>query len=147
MTLVATLAVTDHLDMIKIIVALILFAHGIGHIMGPLKVFNLATINPQWQGDSWLLGGLGVGVTNIIGVVLWLSALFGFSALAAVVMGWLPGEWWAPLAVFSSVASLAGVLLFPLAFPTFSTVGAVVVDAVVLASVVWFHWTPAELAA
>jgi len=145
--LFARAAPANHQGMFKIVVALILFAHGIGHIMGPLKVFNLATINPQWQGDSWLLGGLGVGLTNVIGVGLWLSALVGFSALAAVVMGWLPGEWWAPLAVFSSLASLAGVLLFPVAFPTFSTIGAVVVDAVVLASVVWFHWTPAELAA
>ena len=140
-------APANHLDMFKIVVALILFAHGIGHIMGPLKLFNLATINPEWQGDSWLLGGLGIGVTNVVGVALWLSAMFGFTALAAVVMGWLPGEWWAPLAVFSSLASLAGVLLFPLAFPTFSTVGAVIVDAVVLASVVWFHWTPQELTA
>jgi len=133
--------------MIKIVVALILFAHGIGHIMGPLKVFNVATINPQWQGDSWLFGGLGIGATNIIGVVLWLSALLGFSALAAVVMGWLPAEWWTPLAISSSLVSLAGVLLFPLAFPTFSTIGAVAVDVVVLASVVWFHWSPGELAA
>jgi hypothetical protein len=132
--------------MFKIIIALILFAHGIGHIMGPLRVFNLATINPQWQGDSWLLGGLGVGATNVIGVVLWLSALVGFSALAAVVLGWLPAEWWAPLAVFSSVASLAGVLLFPLAFPTFSTIGAVAVDLIVLASVV-LNWSVVEQAA
>ena len=132
--------------MIKIVLALILFAHGIGHVMGPLKVFNLATINPQWQGDSWLLGGLGVGVTNVVGVVLWLSAFVGFSALAAVVLGWLPAEWWSPLAVFSSVASLAGVLLFPLAFPTFSTIGAVAVDLVVLASVV-LNWSVVEQAA
>jgi len=132
--------------MIKNVVALILFAHGIGHIIGPLRVFNLATINPQWQGDSWLLGGLGVGVSNVVGVVLWLSALVGFTALAAVVMGWLPGEWWAPLAVFSSVASLAGVLLFPQAFPTFSTIGAVAVDVLVLASVA-LNWSVVEPAA
>jgi hypothetical protein len=129
--------------MIKIVVALILFAHGIGHIMGPLKVFNLATINPQWQGDSWLLGGLGIGVTNVIGVVLWLSALIGFTALAAVVMGWLPAEWWTPLAVSSSLVSLAGVLFFPLAFPTFSTIGAVAVDLLVLASVA-LNWSVVE---
>ena len=75
------------------------------------------------------------------------SVIQDFRLWHAVVMGWLPEEWWTPLAVFSALASLAGVLLFPLAFPTFSTVSAVVVDAVVLASVVWFHWTPAELAA
>jgi hypothetical protein len=133
--------------MIKIVVALVLLAHGIGHVMGPLKVFNVATINPQWQGDSWLLGGLGMATTNVIGVVLWLLAVFGFTALAAVVMGWLPGEWWAPLAVGSSIVSLAAVALFPLAFPTFSTIGAVVVDVVVLAAVFWFNWAPDELAA
>ena len=40
----------NHRAMLKIIVALILLAHGIGHIMGPLKVFNLATVNPQVAG-------------------------------------------------------------------------------------------------
>jgi hypothetical protein len=62
-------------------------------------------------------------------------------------MGWLPEDWWGPLAIVSSVASLAGVVLFPLAFPTFSTVGAVAVDVVVLASVLWFDWVPSDLAA
>jgi hypothetical protein len=42
--------------------------------------------------------------------------------------------------------SSVGVLLFPIAFPTFSTVGAVAVDLAVLAAVLWFHWAPADLA-
>jgi hypothetical protein len=27
-------------------------AHGIGHGMGLLQLFKVATVNPQWHGDS-----------------------------------------------------------------------------------------------
>ncbi len=134
--------------MVKVVIALILLAHGIGHTMGLLGMFKVATVNPAWDGDSWVLtGAVGTQVTTIVGVVLWTVALVGFALLAAVVVGWLPEDWWAPLAVVASVASLAGVVLFPVAFPAFSTIGAVAVDLVVLASVVWFGWVPSDLAA
>ena len=70
----------------------------------------------------------------------------GFAALAATVVGWLPAAWFTPLAIGSSVTSLLGVLLFPMAFPTFSTVGAVIVDLVVLVAAGWYHWLPTDLA-
>jgi hypothetical protein len=133
--------------MVKLIVALVLLAHGIGHIMGPLKVFNVATINPQWQGDSWLLGWAGQSVTNLVGVVVWTTALVGFVALAGVVIGLLPGVWWTPLAIFASVTSLAGLVLFPIAFPTFSTIGAAAVNVALLVAVLWFDWAPTEATA
>ena len=38
-------------------IALVLLAHGIGHSMGLLQIFNVASVNPQWNGDSWLLTG------------------------------------------------------------------------------------------
>jgi hypothetical protein len=134
--------------MLKILVALVLLAHGIGHVMGPLQVFKVATINPAWAGDSWVLTSVtGQSVGQAIGVVLWIAALIGFAALAGVVLGWLPTAWWAPLAIVASALSLAGIALFPTAFPLMSTVGAVVVDIAVLASVFWFHWAPADIAA
>jgi len=74
-------------------------------------------------------------------------ALVGFVVLAAVVMGWLPLDWWVPVAVVSSGASIAGLVLFPSAFPVFSTIGALAVDIAVLVAVLWFHWSPAELPA
>ena len=49
--------------------------------------------------------------------------------------------------VAALVASLAGVLLFPLAFPTLCAIGAVVVGAVVLASVARTRWMHGELTA
>lgn len=134
--------------MLRIALGLVLLAHGIGHIMGPLQVFRVATVNPAWNGDSWILTGpAGTTAAHAIGVVLWAIALVGFVALGFVVFGWLPETWWAPLAIVSAVASLLGVVLFPIAFPTFSTVGAVAVDVVLLVAVLWADWAPSDIAA
>jgi hypothetical protein len=127
----------------KFVIAAVLFAHGIGHVMGPLQVFKVAVINPAWAGDSWLLtGAAGQTLGQAIAIVLWMTALVGFVAAAAVVMGWLPVTWWVPLAVVSSIVSLAAIGLFPTAFPTFSTIGAVVVDLATLLAVLGLHWVP-----
>ena len=132
----------------KLVIGLVLLAHGIGHSMGLLGLFKVATVNPAWNGDSWLLpASAGPTLTQVVGVVLWTVSMVGFAALAGIVFGWLPEAWWVPLAVVSSLASLAGVLFFPVAFPTFSTIGAVAVDVVVLVATLWFHWTPSDLAA
>lgn len=131
--------------MFKIVIALVLLAHGIGHSMGLLGIFKVATVNPSWNGDSWLLtGAVGTTVTQAVGVVLWVAAIVGFAALAASVMGWLPGTWFQPLAIGSSLVSLAGLLLFPVAFPTFSTIGALAIDVAVLAATLWYGWVPED---
>ena len=134
--------------MLKIIVALVLFSHGIGHSMGLLQVFKIATVSPQWNGDSWLLRGpVGSTVSEIVAVSLWTLAIIGFAALAAVVVGWLPEAWWVPLVIGASAASLAGLFLFPIAFPLFSTLGALAANVAVLGAVLWFQWVPSDLAA
>lgn len=133
--------------MIKVVIAVVLLAHGIGHSMGLLQMLKIATVNPAWRGDSWLLTGpLGNSGTQLIGASIWMLAIAGFAVLAAVVAGWLPESWFTPLAVASSAISLAGVVLFPVAFPTGSTVGAVVIDVLVLVAATWFRWLPSELA-
>lgn len=131
--------------MFKVVVAAVLLAHGIGHSMGLLQIAKVATVNPAWSGDSWLLTGpLGLTGSQVIGGFLWTSAIVGFAALAAVVVGWLPVTWFQPVAVGSAIVSLAGLVLFPVAFPTFSTIGAFLVDAVLLAATVWYGWVPAD---
>ena len=133
--------------MIKIVIALVLLAHGIGHSMGLLGIFNVAKPNPAWHGDSWLLTRpVGPTAAHLVGGVLWTAAIVGFAGVAAVVVGWLPASWWVPLAVGSCAASLAGIVFYPIAFPTFSTVGALAVDAAVLIAVLWYQWVPADLA-
>ena len=111
-------------------------------------MFKVAAANPAWDGESWLLTRTGPhNRTQAVGVLLWTVSMAGFVALAAIVFGSLPETWWVPLAIVSSLASLAGVLLFPVAFPTFSTVGAVAVDVLVLVATLGFHWVPSDLGA
>ena len=134
--------------MLKLAIGLVLIAHGIGHTLGILQVFKVATVNPAWHGDSWLLTPVaGTTLAQALGVVLWTASVVGFVALGAVVVGWLPATWWPPVAVASSVVSLAALLLFPTAFPTFSTAAAFVVDVAVLVAVAALHWSPADLTA
>jgi hypothetical protein len=129
--------------MLNLVVALVLFAHGIGHVMAPLQIAHIATVNPTWAGDSWLLTGpMGSTVTQVVAIVLWMAALVGFVVLAAVVVGWAPAAWWVPLAIGSSALSLVAVALFPAALPPASVVGAVAVDVAVLLAVVWLQWSP-----
>ncbi len=132
--------------MIKVVIAVVLLAHGIGHILGMLQVFKVATVNPEWGGESWLLSGLmGIGPSQAVGIALWSASIVGFAALAAVTVGWLPAEWWPPLAIGASLASLAGLLLFPMAFPTTSTIAAAIVDVVVLVAGLRFALTDATI--
>ncbi len=134
--------------MLKLGIALVLAAHGIGHSRGILGAFKVATVNPAWQGDSWILTGVaGQTATQVVGTAVWASAIVGFVMLGAVVVGWLPAAWWQPLAIGSSVVSILGVALFPIAFPTFSTIGALAVDVAVLAAVLWYNWAPSDLTA
>jgi hypothetical protein len=132
--------------LLRLVIALVLMAHGIGHSMGLLQMFKVATVNSEWHGDSWLLTGpIGSSGTQLVGTVLWVGAIVGFVGVAAVILGWLPASWFVPLALASSAASLAGVALFPIAFPLFSTIGAVLVDVALLAAV-WLQWTPNQVA-
>jgi len=132
--------------MLKLVIALVLLAHGIGHVLGLLQVFKVATVNPAWNGESWLLTGIvGTGPSQLVGVALWVASIIGFVALAAVTVGWLPAEWWPPLAIGASLASLAGLLLFPLAFPTTSTIGAALIDVAVLVAGLRYAVTDATI--
>ena len=131
--------------MVKVVLALVLLAHGIGHSMGLLQAFKVATVNPQWQGDSWILSGIaGPTITTAVGVVIWSAAILGFTALAGVMLGWLPATWWQPLAVAAAAVSLVGLFLFPVAFPTMSTIGALAVDVILLVAVLWERWSSEE---
>jgi hypothetical protein len=74
-------------------------------------------------------------------------SIAGFAAVAGVVVGWLPASWWQPLAIGSAAVSLISIALFPMAFPTFSTLGAVAVDVALLVAVLVYQWTPSDVPA
>lgn len=123
---------------VKVVVAGVLGAHGIGHALGWMPALGLARFAGT-SGDSWLLGGLvGEGATRAVAAGLFIVPTAGFIAAA---VGLLLGQpWWRPVAAASAAVSLAGTALYPAAFPTGSTVGSVAVNLVVLYGVIVAAW-------
>jgi hypothetical protein len=135
--------------MLQIIIALVLFVHGIGHVMGIMAMAGLSTIE-TWNARSWLLTGiLGDTVSRVIGFLLFAVALIGFVGAALAVMDWLvPHEWWQTLVLFSSIVSLAAIALYWNAFVALfpNKIGVIAVDAAVLLGLLVFNWpTEAQL--
>src|SRR5690349_12580668 len=84
---------------IKLVVAGVVRAHGRGRGLAQLPRAIGAQVEPSWPGDSWLRTGVtGQTSSNLIRRGLWIGAMAGFVAAAAVVMGWVPASWGAPLA-------------------------------------------------
>jgi hypothetical protein len=123
---------------VKVVVAGVLGAHGIGHVLGWMPALGLARFSDTSSG-SWLLGGLvGEGATRAVAAGLFLVPTAGFIAAA---VGLLLGQsWWRPVAAASAAVSLAGTALYPAALPTGSTVGSVAVNLVVLYGVIVAAW-------
>lgn len=124
--------------LMKVAVAGVLGAHGIGHVLGWLPALGLARFDGV-SGSSWLLTGtLGDGATRILAVGLFAVPTAGFVVAA---IGLLLGQaWWRPLAVASAGVSLAATALYPHALTTGSTVGSVAVNLVVLWGVLVADW-------
>jgi hypothetical protein len=134
---------------LRLIIALVLFVHGIGHVMGILPVLGLSTIE-TWNVRSWLLTDLlGDTITRVIGFILFAAALIGFLGATLGLMNWLvPHEWWRTLAVVSAVISLVAIALFWNAFVAFfpNKLGAIAVNAAVLIGLLVADWpTEAQL--
>jgi UPF0716 family protein affecting phage T7 exclusion len=122
----------------RLIVAGIIGAHGIGHVLGWLPALGVV----RFEGtavDSWLISGVaGDGGSRLVAAVLFLVPTVGFVAAA---IGLLTGQpWWRQAAVGSAAVSLAGTALYPHAFPAGSTVGSVVVNVAILGGVLVLGW-------
>ena len=96
--------------MLRYLITIALFAHGIGHLLFLTNSWGI------WKGGdevrSWLFSGmLGAGQTveGIFGL-LWLIPLIGF---VAVSWGYLTHQdWWPQLALVSAAISLAMIVLW-----------------------------------
>jgi hypothetical protein len=131
---------------LRIIIAAVLFIHGIGHFMGVMPALRLVDVK-GWNSRSWLLTPLiGETASRILSILLFLAALVGFVAAALALVGWLvPHESWRMLAVVSAVISIVTIALFWNAFVSLipNKVGALGVDIAVLVCLLVLNW-PSE---
>ncbi|UCF20310.1 MAG: hypothetical protein JSU87_02560 [Gemmatimonadota bacterium] len=131
--------------MLRVAVAVVLIAHGLGHALGILPLFGIK-LSGTHAFTSWLVTEqLGGAATRGLGLTLWLAALIGFVVAGLGLLDWLvPPDSWQPLAIAAALASLVAIALFwgglPFFFP--NKVGAIAVDLAVLVSLLWLRWPP-----
>jgi hypothetical protein len=131
--------------LVKVVVAGVLGAHGVGHVLGWMPPLGLARLEGVASG-SWLLTGLaGDGVARAVAVGLFAIPTAGFVVAA---IGLLLGQpWWRAVAVASAATSLAASALYPQALPLSSTIGSVAVNGVVLVGILVAGWGASSSAA
>jgi len=127
---------------IRLISAIILIFHGVGHYMGITAAFGIK-LTPRMSGDSPLLTGLlGTQAAKIVCLILFALAFIGFISAGFSLLGWLiPPTWWLKLAVVSAVFSMLGLVFYwnAMAF-FFNKFGAVLINAAVLICLVVLRW-------
>lgn len=119
---------------LRIVLAIVVAAHGLGHILFLVSLLGVADWGQATQ--SWLLGSgwLAKG----LGAAIWLAAIFGF--LAAAVGLLQVSVWWQQLAIIAAIVSSVGLLLFWLNPPGSPVISALVFDLLVLIALLVFHW-------
>jgi hypothetical protein len=136
-------------SLLRIAIAVILIAHGIGHTLGLFPLFGWGK-SDAWTGQSWLFTGLlGDTPARWLGALIWIAATLGFIAAGMGILGFAPLQApWRTVAVASSILSLVGVLFYWNGFPDMGPrVGALAVDIVALAALLVMHWPPPEMIA
>ena len=126
----------------RIILSLVILAHGIGHVLFLAPCLGIA----QWgqSAQSWLLTGvLGETPTRVVGSVVWLAAVVGFAAAGAGLLG--QQTWWRAVAVGAAGVSLLGLLLFARGGNTQPLLSAGLMDVAILVALLWAQWPSADL--
>jgi hypothetical protein len=132
------------IETLRILVAVVLIAHGIGHVMGIMTAMGMK-LSDSNSSDSWLLTRfVGDTIPRILSVIVWGLAMVGFVAAGLGLLNLLvPFESWQELAIGSSIISLIGLVVFPFGLATtFNKVAAGVVDVAVLVGLLWLGWPP-----
>ena len=127
---------------IRILIIIVLIAHGAGHYMGILSSLGVK-LSHKSSGDSWLLTGvIGETPARLLGLIIWSLAFVGFITGGMGFAGWLiPGSWWPTLTGIAAVLSLFGLIFFWNGFAfIFNKISAIIVNVAVLISVLGNGW-------
>ena len=130
---------------LRIIIAIILFVHAIGHIQG--IVASLGVIKSQtWNVHSWLFDSLlGERGSRTLALILFFVIVLGFLATAFSFLGiGLPHDAWRRLAFIFAIPAVLSLMAYWNAFAMFfNKVGAVVVNGWILIGLLIMNW-PSE---
>ena len=128
--------------MVRILIVLVMGAHGIGHLIGVVGAVRPAGVTWGGSSTSWLLSPmLGQGAA-IVEVALFATATVGWIAAAVLLLAEL--EAWRGVAVVAAAVSLAAIALFPEQLPAGSVIGAIAVNAIALVSLLALGWPSVE---
>lgn len=119
---------------LRIVLAIVVGAHGIGHILFLMPL--ISSTNWGQAAQSWLLGD--GGWANGLGVLIWFAALVGF--LAAAFGIFRETAWWQTVVIVSAAVSTLGLILFWSRPVTSPAVSALVFNLLILVSLLVFHW-------
>jgi len=132
-------------DMLRMVVAVVLGMHGIGHILALFPILGFP-LTDEHSNRSWILTPiLGDFLSSLFLLLLFLAATIAFLGAAMALFDWqIVFALWQLLALGGAAISLLGLLLYPRAFPTLfpNVIGAVLVDVAVLTALLWLHWPP-----
>lgn len=112
--------------MLRIIIGLLIAAHGLGHILFLVPLLGFA----EWgqTSRSWLL--TGESSARLIGGLIWLVTILLYGG--AVFGLWTVHSWWREVAVIASVISIVGLILFWINPPTAPVISALIFNILVL---------------
>lgn len=126
----------------RTILAIIVMAHGIGHVLFVVPCLGIA----QWgqSTHSWLLTrGLGDTLTRAIGTLIWLAVIAGFTAAGVGLLG--QHTWWRTVAVAAAGVSLLGIVIFAHGGDVQSQLSPGLMNVAILVALLWVHWPSVDL--
>lgn len=124
--------------MLHIILAVVVAAHGIGHILFLVPLLGLADWGQSAQ--SWLLGD--GNAARLIGSIIWLVAITAFGMAAAGLLG--QQGWWRSAAIIGALISVVGLIIFWTNPATAPVISALVFNLLVLGALLILHWPSVE---
>ncbi len=126
------------MNILRIVVAITLFGHGIGHVMGFLGSWTNVQLNNlrAFNESPWIFSG-NIFAQSAVGKVFGILWLIAMGANFAAAIGLITGQsWWTTIAIIASFLSLLAIIPWWNTFTPgiMSKKSAVFVDIVVIAA-------------
>lgn len=128
---------------LRILLAVVLIFHGIGHGLGILSTIGIKLSRTQSSDSVILRNFLGEKTIRTVAFCIWVIVILCYIYAGTGLLGLgLSEGYWQPAAIFASILSILGLIFywnaFPLLFP--HKIGAVAVDIGTIVCLVWLKW-------